>query len=94
MVVWEESAKSFSYVWYNWIWKERLSVIDFKWLVSNKSLPWVSKIKSAGDREPDAEKQRNLYSTLMYLTLPPKYKLDDNHKTNIDTFEIFFFRKS
>ena len=26
----------------------------------------------------------------MYLTLPPKYKLDDNRKTNIDTFEFFF----
>ena len=26
---------------------------------------------------------------LMYLTLSPKCKLDDNHKTNIDTFEIF-----
>ena len=26
----------------------------------------------------------------MYLTLSPKYKLDDNHKTNTDTFEIFF----
>ena len=27
--------------------------------------------------------------TLMYLTLPQKYKLDDNHKTNINTFEVF-----
>ena len=26
----------------------------------------------------------------MYLTLPPKYKLDDKHKTNIDTFDFFF----
>ena len=26
---------------------------------------------------------------LMYLTLSPKCKLDHNHKTNIDTFEIF-----
>ena len=25
----------------------------------------------------------------MYLTLPLKYKLDDNHKTNIDTFNYF-----
>ena len=25
----------------------------------------------------------------LYLTLLPKYKLDDNHKTNIDTFEFF-----
>ena len=26
----------------------------------------------------------------MYLTLSLKYKLDDNHKTNIDAFEFFF----
>ena len=37
-----------------------------------------------------AEKQRNLKLKLMYLTLPPKYKLDGNHKTNIDTFEFCF----
>ena len=27
----------------------------------------------------------------MYLTLLPEYKLDDNHKTNIDTFDFFSF---
>ena len=31
----------------------------------------------------------HLKLTLMYLTLPQKYKLDDNHKTNINTFEVF-----
>ena len=35
-----------------------------------------------------AEKQWNLKLTLMYLTLSSKYKLDVNHKTNIDTFEF------
>ena len=28
--------------------------------------------------------------TLMYVTLSKKYKVDDNHKTNIDTLEHFF----
>ena len=37
------------------------------------------------------KKQRDLKLTLMYLTLLPKYKLDDSHKTNIDTFDFFFF---
>ena len=46
--------------------------------------------KFAGGREQDAEKQRNLKSTLMYLILLPKYELDDNRKTNIDIFESFF----
>ena len=26
----------------------------------------------------------------MYLTLSPKYKLDENHKINIDAFEFLF----
>ena len=54
-------------------------------------LPKSSLLYLRGSRQY-AEKQRNLKLTLMYLTLPLKYKLDDNHKTNIDTSE-FFFRK-
>ena len=34
-------------------------------------------------------KRAELKLTLMYLTLSPKYKLDDNQKTATDTFEIF-----
>ena len=34
-------------------------------------------------------KAANLKLMLMYLTLSPKYKLDDNHKTNNYTFEFF-----
>ena len=45
------------------------------------------------DWEQYAEKQRNLKLTSMYLTLSPNFKLDDKHKTNIDTFD-FFFRKN
>ena len=43
-------------------------------------------------REQYAEKHWNLKLTLMYLTLSSKYKLDNNHKTNIDTFD-FISRK-
>ena len=61
----------------------------------SKSLLEVAKIKSALFKVVEkqyAEKQWNLKLTLMYLTLSPKYKLDDNHETNFDTFE-FLFRK-
>ena len=28
----------------------------------------------------------------MYLTLSPKYKLDDDDKANVDTFEFYFHK--
>ena len=37
-------------------------------------------------------KRVELKLTLMYLALSPKYKLDDNHKINIDAFEKNFIR--
>ena len=38
--------------------------------------------------EQHPEKQQNLKLTLMYLTLSPKYELDDDHKIIIHTFHF------
>ena len=51
----------------------------------------VLQIDHGPEDENSIQKNRNFKLTLIYLTLSPKYKLDDNHKTKIDTFDWGFF---
>ena len=79
--VWEESAKSFTCVWHKWYPKREtfyswFQVIEFEQKFALGCKNHVCFVYRG--REQYAEKQQNLKLMLMYLTLSPKYKLDDN----------------
>ena len=57
--VWEERAKSFTCVWHKRYQKERPSAVNFKLLDSNKSLFWVTKIKSDFHKEVENSMHKN-----------------------------------
>ena len=90
-VVWEESAKSFTLAQMTSEKRDLLLSISVNWIRKKVSFGLLkSSLLCLRGREQYAEKQQNLELSLMYLTMPPKCKLDDNHKTNIGTFEGLF----